>query len=83
MGENSSPHVEGNFDRHSLRHSCLQWSETDRVGKRRTASATRHTEARCKAAKITRSRPIVLDRADDDLEGLEVGTGYSLSLIHI
>jgi GTP pyrophosphokinase len=62
LAENSSPPVEGNFDRHSLRRSRLQWSETDRVGKRRTASATRHTEARCKAAKIARSRPIVLDR---------------------
>jgi len=44
------------------------------VRKRRTSSAIGRVQARCKAPEIALPRPIVLDRDQDDLEGLEIGT---------
>ena len=44
------------------------------VRKRRTSSAIGRVQERCKAPEIALPRPIVLDRDQDDLEGLEIGT---------
>ena len=46
-----------------------------RLGKRRTASAVGCFQTRCEETKTASPRPIVLDWAEDDLEGVEIGAG--------
>src|SRR2546422_7579690 len=57
------------------RYSGVRWSETGRLGKRRTSSAVGCFQTRCEETKTASPRPIVLDRAEDDLDGLEIGAG--------
>jgi len=52
-----------------------QRSGTGRVRKRRASPTVGRIQAQCEAATIAWSRSIILDRAEDDLEGLEVFVG--------
>jgi hypothetical protein len=75
MWAESCPHVECDFGSSSRRHSWLQRSQTGRLRKRGASSAVGRVQARCEAAKVAWPRSPVLDRAKDDLGGLEVGAG--------
>ena len=71
MWAESCPHVECDFGSRSLRHSCLQLSQTGRLRKRRASSPVGRVQARSDAAKVAWPRSPVLDGAKDDLGGLE------------
>ena len=75
MPAQSSAHVERNSVLDTVRHSCSWGSPTGRVGKCGASSAVGRLQARCEASKIAPLGPTVLDRAEGDLEGLEICSG--------
>ena len=75
MPAQSSAHVERNSVLDTVRHSCSWGSPTGRVGKCGASSAVGRLQARCEASTIAPLGPTVLDRAEGDLEGLEICSG--------
>jgi len=72
MAAQSSTHVERNFDGDSVRSSRAWRPQTRGIGKRSAASAVGRLQTRYEASQIAPMGPIVLDWAEEYLEGLEI-----------
>jgi hypothetical protein len=72
MAAQSHPHVELIFASDSIPRARLQWSQAGRPGKYRPSSSVVGLYTRKEATTIARSRSIVLDCFEEDLEGLEI-----------